>query len=137
MIGTSCLTRSGPMNSVATPCNRSTGAAPVEAAIAVRGKRIEVLEVGEALPEAGQVIDAEGLIVAPGFIDPHLHPCMAALLLQQHCTVTVVHSRTRDIAAICRQADILVAAVGRPRCGTSRNQGRVGLSQKRVRKPVK
>ena len=49
------------------------GAAPVEAAIAVRGKRIEVLEVGEALPEAGQVIDAEGLIVAPGFIDPHTH----------------------------------------------------------------
>ena len=40
---------------------------------------------------------------------------MAALLLQQHCTVTVVHSRTRDIAAICCQADIVVAAVGRPR----------------------
>ena len=40
---------------------------------------------------------------------------MAALLLLQHCTVTVVHSRTRDIAAICCQADIVVAAVGRPR----------------------
>ena len=40
---------------------------------------------------------------------------MAMLLLQQHCTVTIVHSRTQDIAGICRQADILVAAVGRPR----------------------
>lgn len=39
---------------------------------------------------------------------------MALLLLQQSCTVTIVHSRTKDIESICRQADILVAAVGRP-----------------------
>ncbi|OIN07616.1 bifunctional methylenetetrahydrofolate dehydrogenase/methenyltetrahydrofolate cyclohydrolase FolD [Oceanisphaera psychrotolerans] len=39
---------------------------------------------------------------------------MAALLLQASCTVTIAHSRTRDIAAVCRDADILVAAVGRP-----------------------
>lgn len=39
---------------------------------------------------------------------------MAALLLQASCTVTTVHSRSKDIEAICRQADILVAAVGRP-----------------------
>ena len=39
---------------------------------------------------------------------------MAALLLAADCTVTVVHSRSRDAAAICRRADILVAAVGRP-----------------------
>ena len=39
---------------------------------------------------------------------------MALLLLQQNCTVTVVHSRTQGIEGICRQADILVAAVGRP-----------------------
>ena len=38
---------------------------------------------------------------------------MAALLLRQHATVTVCHSRTKDLAAICRQADVLVAAVGR------------------------
>jgi methylenetetrahydrofolate dehydrogenase (NADP+)/methenyltetrahydrofolate cyclohydrolase len=38
---------------------------------------------------------------------------MAALLLREHCTVTVCHSRTRDLAAVCRQADLLVAAVGR------------------------
>jgi methylenetetrahydrofolate dehydrogenase (NADP+)/methenyltetrahydrofolate cyclohydrolase len=40
---------------------------------------------------------------------------MAALLLQANCTVTMVHSRTRDIASVCRQADILVAAVGSPK----------------------
>jgi methylenetetrahydrofolate dehydrogenase (NADP+) / methenyltetrahydrofolate cyclohydrolase len=39
---------------------------------------------------------------------------MAALLLREHCTVTVAHSRTRDLADECRRADILVAAVGRP-----------------------
>ena len=39
---------------------------------------------------------------------------MATLLLQQSCTVTIVHSRTVDIQSICRQADILVAAVGIP-----------------------
>jgi methylenetetrahydrofolate dehydrogenase (NADP+)/methenyltetrahydrofolate cyclohydrolase len=39
---------------------------------------------------------------------------MAALLLGENCTVTMAHSRSRDVAAICREADILVAAVGRP-----------------------
>ncbi len=39
---------------------------------------------------------------------------MAALLLGESCTVTVAHSRTRDLPAVCRRADILVAAVGRP-----------------------
>jgi methylenetetrahydrofolate dehydrogenase (NADP+) / methenyltetrahydrofolate cyclohydrolase len=38
---------------------------------------------------------------------------MAALLLREHCTVTVAHSRTSDLAAVCRSADLLVAAVGR------------------------
>jgi methylenetetrahydrofolate dehydrogenase (NADP+)/methenyltetrahydrofolate cyclohydrolase len=39
---------------------------------------------------------------------------MAQLLLKDSCTVTVAHSRTRDIEAVCRAADIVVAAVGRP-----------------------
>lgn len=39
---------------------------------------------------------------------------MAQLLLQESCTVTVAHSRTQDLPAVCRGADILVAAVGRP-----------------------
>ncbi|MDZ4374632.1 MAG: bifunctional methylenetetrahydrofolate dehydrogenase/methenyltetrahydrofolate cyclohydrolase [Phenylobacterium sp.] len=39
---------------------------------------------------------------------------MAQLLLGESCTVTIAHSRTRDLPALCRTADILVAAVGRP-----------------------
>jgi len=39
---------------------------------------------------------------------------MAQLLLAENCTVTIAHSRSRDLPAICRTADILVAAVGRP-----------------------
>ena len=38
---------------------------------------------------------------------------MAALLLREHCTVIIAHSRTRDLADECRRADILVAAVGK------------------------
>ena len=39
---------------------------------------------------------------------------MALLLLAEHCTVTIAHSRTRDLPGVVRQADIVVAAVGRP-----------------------
>lgn len=38
---------------------------------------------------------------------------MALMLLQKHCTVTIAHSRTQDLPDLCREADILVAAVGR------------------------
>ncbi len=37
---------------------------------------------------------------------------IAQLLLRQNCTVTMAHSRTRNLAEVCRRADILVAAVG-------------------------
>ena len=40
---------------------------------------------------------------------------MAALLLRENCTVTLAHSRTRDLADVVRRADIVVAAVGRPK----------------------
>ena len=39
----------------------------------------------------------------------------AHLLLKEDCTVTICHSRTKDLEGICQQADILVAAVGRPK----------------------
>jgi methylenetetrahydrofolate dehydrogenase (NADP+)/methenyltetrahydrofolate cyclohydrolase len=39
---------------------------------------------------------------------------VAMMLLQRHCTVTICHSRTRDLAEHCRRADVIVAAVGRP-----------------------
>ncbi|MFN8683395.1 bifunctional methylenetetrahydrofolate dehydrogenase/methenyltetrahydrofolate cyclohydrolase FolD [Paracoccus sp. P2] len=40
---------------------------------------------------------------------------MAQLLVRESCTVTIAHSRTKELAAVCRAADILVAAVGRPK----------------------
>ncbi|MFO6465667.1 bifunctional methylenetetrahydrofolate dehydrogenase/methenyltetrahydrofolate cyclohydrolase FolD [Jannaschia sp. KMU-145] len=43
---------------------------------------------------------------------------MAQLLLGESCTVTIAHSRTKEIEAVCRRADIVVAAVGRPRMVT-------------------
>ena len=38
----------------------------------------------------------------------------ALLFLQENCTVTIAHSRTRDLPGLCREADLLVAAIGRP-----------------------
>jgi methylenetetrahydrofolate dehydrogenase (NADP+)/methenyltetrahydrofolate cyclohydrolase len=43
----------------------------------------------------------------------------ALLLLSEHATVTLCHSRTRDLALHTREADVLVAAVGRPRLVTA------------------
>jgi methylenetetrahydrofolate dehydrogenase (NADP+) / methenyltetrahydrofolate cyclohydrolase len=40
---------------------------------------------------------------------------MAQLLLQNDCTVTIAHSRTRDLPGLCAQSEILVAAIGRPK----------------------
>lgn len=40
---------------------------------------------------------------------------VAQLLLRRNATVTVAHSRTHDLASVCRRADVLIAAVGRPR----------------------
>ena len=39
---------------------------------------------------------------------------VAQLLLREDCTVTIAHSRTRDLPGVCRRADILIGAVGRP-----------------------
>ena len=44
---------------------------------------------------------------------------VAKLLLDKNCTVTIAHSRTADLAAVCREADILVVAVGRARMITA------------------
>lgn len=65
------------------------------------------------LAEAGAEIEgAEAVVVGRSnlFGKP-----MAQLLLAANATVTVCHSRTRDLAAVCARADILIAAIGRPR----------------------
>jgi methylenetetrahydrofolate dehydrogenase (NADP+)/methenyltetrahydrofolate cyclohydrolase len=59
--------------------------------------------VGNAAGKEAVVIGRSNIVGKP----------VAQLLLQDNCTVTVAHSRTRDLAAVARRADILVAAVGR------------------------
>jgi methylenetetrahydrofolate dehydrogenase (NADP+) / methenyltetrahydrofolate cyclohydrolase len=59
--------------------------------------------LGWSLPGAEAVIIGRSNIVGKP---------IAQLLLQRHCTVTIAHSRTRDLPAVARRADILVAAVG-------------------------
>ncbi|MBC7156344.1 MAG: bifunctional methylenetetrahydrofolate dehydrogenase/methenyltetrahydrofolate cyclohydrolase FolD [Rhodobacteraceae bacterium] len=59
----------------------------------------------------GDLAGAEAVVVGRSNI---VGKPMAQLLLRENCTVTMAHSRTRDLGAVCRRADILVAAVGRP-----------------------
>ncbi len=61
-------------------------------------------EVGDLTGLQAVVIGRSNLVGKP----------VAQLLLQQNCTVTMAHSKTRDLPALCRSADILIPAVGRP-----------------------
>ncbi|MEK7246644.1 MAG: bifunctional methylenetetrahydrofolate dehydrogenase/methenyltetrahydrofolate cyclohydrolase FolD, partial [Pseudomonadota bacterium] len=60
----------------------------------------------------GSLVGARALVVGRSNI---VGRPMASLLIGENCTVTVAHSKTRDLAEECRRADILVAAVGKPR----------------------
>ena len=69
--------------------------------------------VVELLRHAGtQIEGAEAVILGRSIL---VGRPLAALLLGENATVTVCHSRTRDLPAVCSRADILVAAVGSPR----------------------
>lgn len=71
----------------------------------------------ELLRHAGTEIEgAEAMIVGRSIL---VGRPLSALLLGENATVTVCHSRTRDLAAVCSRADILVAAVGSPRLVTA------------------
>jgi methylenetetrahydrofolate dehydrogenase (NADP+)/methenyltetrahydrofolate cyclohydrolase len=60
----------------------------------------------------GSLAGAEAVVIGRS---PIVGRPVAALLLAADCTVTLAHSKSRDLAAICRRADILIAAAGRPR----------------------
>ncbi len=68
------------------------------------GVMLMLAEAGVPLEGAHAVVVGRSLIVGKP---------MALLLLAENCTVTIAHSRTRDLPAVCRSADVLVAAVGR------------------------
>ncbi len=59
-------------------------------------------EIGELKGKRALIVGRSNIVGKP----------MAQLLLREHCTVTIAHSRTRDLKAECQRADILVAAVG-------------------------
>ena len=64
------------------------------------------------LERSGTVIEgAEAIVVGRSKL---VGKPVAQLLLAANATVTMAHSRTRDLAAVCRRADIVVAAAGRP-----------------------
>jgi methylenetetrahydrofolate dehydrogenase (NADP+)/methenyltetrahydrofolate cyclohydrolase len=70
-----------------------------------RGCMILLREAGVALAGAEAVVVGRSNIVGKP---------VAHLLLAADCTVTIAHSRSRDLPAICRRADIVIAAAGRP-----------------------
>ncbi|HEY7830061.1 MAG TPA: bifunctional methylenetetrahydrofolate dehydrogenase/methenyltetrahydrofolate cyclohydrolase FolD [Solirubrobacteraceae bacterium] len=78
------------------PCTPS-GVIELLASIGIEGDRIEGAEA--------VVVGRSNLFGKP----------MAQLLLEANATVTICHSRTRDLPGVCARADILIAAVGRPR----------------------
>jgi methylenetetrahydrofolate dehydrogenase (NADP+)/methenyltetrahydrofolate cyclohydrolase len=97
------------------------GLTPVNAGLLALGRPglrpATPLGVMELLSDTGvQLAGAEVVVVGRSnlFGKP-----MAALALAANATVTVCHSRTRDLPGVCRQADVLIAAVGRPRLVTT------------------
>jgi methylenetetrahydrofolate dehydrogenase (NADP+) / methenyltetrahydrofolate cyclohydrolase len=93
------------------------GLTPVNAGLLSLGRQglrpCTPLGVMELLEDTGVRLEgAEAVVVGRSnlFGKP-----MAQLLLEQNATVTVCHSRTRELAGVCARADVLIAAVGRPR----------------------
>jgi methylenetetrahydrofolate dehydrogenase (NADP+)/methenyltetrahydrofolate cyclohydrolase len=79
----------------------------LEGAVPATPSGIVALLRRERIPLAGRravVVGRSRLVGKP----------LAALLLREHCTVTICHSRTAELAEVCRQGELLVAAAGRP-----------------------
>jgi methylenetetrahydrofolate dehydrogenase (NADP+)/methenyltetrahydrofolate cyclohydrolase len=109
------------MTTLIDPAKDVDGLHPVNAGLLVQGREglvpctpagiMELLaHVGVELEGAHAVVVGRSQLVGKP---------VAALLLAANATVTQCHSRTRDLAAVCSQADVLVAAVGSPRLVTA------------------
>jgi methylenetetrahydrofolate dehydrogenase (NADP+)/methenyltetrahydrofolate cyclohydrolase len=105
------------LTAVIDPAKDVDGLTPINAGLLSLGqpglRPCTPLGVMEVLADTGVPVEgAEAVIVGRSnlFGKP-----MALLLLQANATVTVCHSRTRDLREVCARADILIAAVGRPR----------------------
>ena len=93
------------------------GLTPVNAGLLALGRPgmrpCTPLGVIELLARTGVALDGAEVVVV-GRSNLFGKP-MAQLLLAENATVTVCHSRTRELASVCARADVLVAAIGRPR----------------------
>lgn len=106
----------GALTEVIDPAKDVDGLTPISAGLLAKGRPglrpctpegvIELLRRHDVPLEGAEavVVGRSDLVGKP----------LAALLLAANATVTVCHSRTHDLAAVCRRADVLVAAVGRP-----------------------
>ena len=90
------LAASGVFERALIPCTPAGSMILIDRACEALGLRLDGLEA--------VVVGRSNIVGKP----------MAQLLLARNCTVTIAHSRTRDLPAVARRADVLVAAVGRP-----------------------
>jgi len=109
------------MTTLIDPAKDVDGLHPVNAGLLVQGRGGLVpctpAGVMELLAHAGVELEgAHAVVVGRSQL---VGKPLAALLLAANATVTQCHSRTRDLAAVCSQADVLVAAVGSPRLLTA------------------
>jgi methylenetetrahydrofolate dehydrogenase (NADP+)/methenyltetrahydrofolate cyclohydrolase len=105
------------VTSAVDPAKDVDGLTPTNAGLLVQGRPALVPATPSGVMELLRAYDTplEGAhAVVVGRSDLVGKP-VASLLLAEHATVTVCHSRTRDLGEVCRSADVLVAAVGRPR----------------------
>ncbi len=106
-----------PLIAAIDPGKDVDGLSPVNAGLLAQGREEAMVPctprgVIELLREAGTELDgARAAVVGRSIL---VGKPLAALLLAENATVTHCHSHTRDLAAVCREADVLVAAAGSP-----------------------
>jgi len=106
-----------PLIALIDPAKDVDGLTPLSAGLLAQGRREALAPctpsgVMELLREAGAEIEgARAVVIGRSIL---VGKPLAALLLAANATVTHCHSRTRDLASVCREADILVAAAGMP-----------------------
>jgi methylenetetrahydrofolate dehydrogenase (NADP+)/methenyltetrahydrofolate cyclohydrolase len=106
-----------PLIGLIDPLKDVDGLTPLSAGLLAQGRREALAPctpagVMELLREADVAVEgARAVVIGRSIL---VGKPLAALLLAANATVTHCHSRTRDLAAICREADILVAAAGQP-----------------------
>jgi methylenetetrahydrofolate dehydrogenase (NADP+) / methenyltetrahydrofolate cyclohydrolase len=109
------------MTGLIDPLKDVDGLHPVNAGLLAQGREALVsctpLGVIALLDHVGvELRGAEAVVVGRSNL---VGKPLAALLLARHATVTICHSRTRELGEVCRRADVLVAAAGRPKLVTA------------------